>query len=153
MRSMPFKRFGVRALGAATAIAAGCVMSAGSGVAHAAPVKADSIYAPSALVLTVGRGTDAATAAVQRAVVLECAPRPRGTHPAAASACGQLTSVGGRFEQLIRTEGSTGTMCTKIWDPVVITAEGVWKGQRVAWQHTFANSCTMKGTGGSVFAF
>ncbi|MCH6163757.1 subtilase-type protease inhibitor [Streptomyces marispadix] len=150
---MRFKQLSVKALGTATAIAAGCLMSVGSGVAHADSVEADSIYAPSALVLTVGRGTDSATAAVQRAVVLECAPRPRGTHPAAGRACGQLASVGGRFEQLVRTEGSTGAMCTRIWDPVVVTAEGVWKGQRVDWQHTFANPCTMKDTGSSVFAF
>ncbi|NLU73151.1 protease inhibitor protein [Streptomyces sp. HNM0575] len=145
-------RFNVKALGTAAALAAGCVTSVGAGVAHAQPVRADSLYAPSALVLTVGKGPDAATAAVQRAVVLECAPGPGGSHPAAKRACAEVDAVGGRFEQLVDA-GSAGAMCTRIWDPVVVTADGVWKGQRVGWRHTFANPCTMNKTGGGVFAF
>lgn len=143
-------RFSVKVLGTAATVAAGCLAGLGGGVAHADSVGADSVYAPSALVLTVGKGPDAATAAVQRAVVLNCAPKAGGTHPAAARACADVNSVDGRFQELVA--GGTPGMCTRIWDPVVVTADGVWKGQRVSWQHTFANSCTRK-AGGSVFDF
>ncbi|WP_314174030.1 subtilase-type protease inhibitor [Streptomyces winkii] len=141
----------VKVLGTAAALAVGCVMGVG-GVAHADSVEADSLYAPSALVLTVGKGPDVATAAVQRAVVLNCAPKPSGTHPAADRACAEVRGVDGRFEQLAEA-GAPGMTCTRIWDPVVVTADGVWKGQRVSWQHTYANSCTLEKSGGSVFAF
>ncbi|SCK45778.1 subtilase-type protease inhibitor [Streptomyces sp. WMMB 322] len=143
-------RFSVKVLGTAAAVAAGCLAGLGGGVAHADSVGADSVYAPSALVLTIGKGPDAANAAVQRAVVLNCAPKPGGSHPVAARACADVNAVGGRFQELVAS-GTPG-MCTRIWDPVVVTADGVWKGQRVAWQHTFANSCTQK-AGGSLFDF
>jgi hypothetical protein len=145
-------RFSVKVLGTAAAVAAGCATGLGGGVAQADSVSTKSLYAPSALVLTVGKGTDAATAGVQRAAVLNCAPKPSGTHPAAARACAEVASVDGQFQQLV-TAMAPGTMCTRIWDPVVVTADGVWKGQRVSWQHTFANSCTLEKSGRSVFAF
>ncbi|QPP05467.1 protease inhibitor protein [Streptomyces bathyalis] len=143
-------RFSVKVLGTAATVAAGCLAGLGGGVAHAAPAGADSVYAPSALVLTVGKGSDAATSVVQRAVVLNCAPTAGGSHPSAARACADVNAVGGRFQELLAA-GTPG-MCTRIWDPVVVTADGVWKGQRVSWQHTFGNSCTQK-AGGSVFDF
>lgn len=144
-------RYSIKALGAA-ALAIGCVTGLGSGVAHADPVGADSIYAPSALVLTVGKGSDAATAGVQRAVVLSCTPKSGGSHPAAERACAEIRSVHGQFQQLV-APGESGLMCTRIWDPVLVTADGVWEGKRVSWQHTFANSCTMNEAGRSTFAF
>ena len=67
-----------------------------SGAALAAPGDAPSaLYAPSALVLTVGKGVSATTATPERAVTLTCAPGPSGTHPAAGSACADLGAVGG----------------------------------------------------------
>ncbi|RAJ68874.1 subtilisin inhibitor-like [Streptomyces sp. Amel2xB2] len=132
--------------------AAGCAASLGSGVAHAETTGTPSLYAPSALVLTVGKGTDAATAGVQRATVLNCAPKPGGSHPAADRACAELTSVGGEFQQLVTAEG-TEALCTGNWDPVLVTADGVWEGRRVSWQHTFANSCALEKSGRSLFAF
>lgn len=60
-----------------------------SGAASAAPGGAPSaLYAPSALVLTMGHGESAMTVTPERAVTLTCAPGPSGTHPAAAAACG-----------------------------------------------------------------
>ncbi|OEV30727.1 hypothetical protein AN219_09220 [Streptomyces nanshensis] len=145
-------RFRLKVLGTAAAITVSCLTGGGGGVAHADSAGTKSLYAPSALVLTVGKGSDAATTTVERAVVLNCAPKPSGTHPAAGTACAEVRSVNGRFQQLV-TDAAPGMMCTRIWDPVVVTADGVWKGQRVSWQHTFANSCTMNKSGGSVFAF
>ncbi|BFO18929.1 hypothetical protein SHKM778_53170 [Streptomyces sp. KM77-8] len=67
-----------------------------SGAALAAPGTAPSaLYAPSALVLTVGHGVSAPTVTPERAVTLTCAPGPSGTHPAAGAACAELAYVGG----------------------------------------------------------
>ncbi len=146
-------RYGIKTLGAAAAVALGCVTGIGGGVAHADSTEAKSLYAPSALVLTVGKGSEAAAAGVQRAVVLSCTPRSSGSHPAADQACAEVRAVDGQFQQLVAADSAPGAVCTRIWDPVVVTADGVWEGQRVSWEHTFANPCTMKKTGGSVFAF
>lgn len=145
-------RFTVKALAASAALAAGCLASAGSGVAHADSAGAKSLYSPSALVLTVGKGTDAASAGVQRAVVLNCAPSASGTHPAGAAACDEVRSVDGELQKLVGSDAS-GPVCTRIWDPVVVTADGVWEGKRVSWEHSFSNSCMLNKSGRSLFAF
>lgn len=112
----------------------------------------DSLYAPSALVLSVGKGGDPATVTVQRAVTLRCSPSPFGDHPAPADACAELRAVGGDFDLLV-ADGA-GTPCTRIWDPVTITADGVWEGRRVTFSHTFGNSCLLhRSDTGVVFAF
>ncbi|PCG85328.1 protease inhibitor protein [Streptomyces sp. WZ.A104] len=121
--------------------------------AHAAPTGTESLYAPSALVLTVARGEDPMTATVERAVTLTCAPRAEGTHPEAAAACKELASVQGKFAEL--TAGPSNRICTRQWDPVVVTAHGVWEGKRVTFHTTYGNACEMAGSvnDSSVFAF
>ncbi|MBO8184279.1 subtilase-type protease inhibitor [Streptomyces spirodelae] len=119
--------------------------------AQAAPAKPTSLYAPSALVLTIADGESAATTAPQRAVTLNCMPAPSGTHPAAEEACAQLRASGGNLEALAKP--AEETYCTKEWRPVVVTAQGVWEGQRVNYEHVFANSCMKRATEASVFAF
>ncbi|QLJ03340.1 subtilase-type protease inhibitor [Streptomyces sp. NEAU-sy36] len=122
-----------------------------TGAAVAAPDAAPaSLYAPSALVLTTGHGGDAATAAPERAVTLNCAPGASGTHPAAAEACAELRGVGGDLDALKAREG---VWCNKLYDPVVITVQGVWQGRRVSYERTFGNTCERDATGGSLFAF
>ncbi|GAB2758491.1 protease inhibitor [Streptomyces bullii] len=122
-----------------------------AGTALAAPGSAPSaLYAPSALVLTVGHGESAATATPERAVTLTCAPRPAGTHPAAASACAELSSVSGEFDAL---SARADVLCTKQYDPVVVTVDGVWQGQRVSYERTFANECVKNAHSWSVFTF
>lgn len=124
----------LKTLGAAALATVACVASA-AGAAHAEPT---SIYAPSALVLTIGRGDQAASTAV-RAVTLSCAPQPQGTHPAPRAACAELRAV--RGDVALLATASTGQDCTQVWEPVTVTADGVWQGQRVAWQATYSNSC------------
>lgn len=51
------------------------------GTAGAAPAGTESLYAPSALVLSVSAGPDADAGAALRAVTLVCSPTPGGTHP------------------------------------------------------------------------
>ncbi|MDG4863500.1 SSI family serine proteinase inhibitor, partial [Streptomyces sp. T-3] len=65
-----------------------------------------------------------------------------GTHPAAEAACAELAAADGQFDEL--TESSPGALCTKEWNPVHLTADGVWQGRRVAWTTTFANPCEMR---------
>ncbi|MEV5438362.1 protease inhibitor [Streptomyces sp. NPDC052682] len=122
-----------------------------AGTALAAPGSAPSaLYAPSALVLTVGHGESAATATPERAVTLTCAPKPSGSHPAAAQACAELSDVGGEFDALGARDD---VMCTREYDPVVVTVDGVWQGQRVSYERTFSNECVKNAHSWSVFAF
>ncbi|MHB9857294.1 protease inhibitor [Streptomyces sp. YIM S03343] len=118
-----------------------------AGAAVAAP---DSLYAPSALVLTVGHGESAALATPERAVTLTCAPTASGSHPDPASACAELRFAGGDFDAIAPRDDR---MCTKQYDPVVVTAEGVWQGKRVSYERTFGNSCEKDAYGSTVFAF
>ncbi|MEI7031133.1 subtilase-type protease inhibitor [Streptomyces pratensis] len=138
---------------AATLLLAGSATATAQAAPAPAPEGAASLYAPSALVLTVARGQEPLTATVERAVTLSCAPRAEGTHPDPASACKELASVQGRFAEL--TAGPSNRTCTRQWDPVVVTAHGVWKGEPVEFATTYGNACEMAGStnGSSVFAF
>ncbi|MFJ8027200.1 subtilase-type protease inhibitor [Streptomyces sp. NPDC096311] len=119
--------------------------------AHATPALAPSgLYAPSALVLTMGHGETAATVTPERAVTLNCAPTPSGTHPAAYDACAELRAVNGDFDALTLRDGA---LCTRQFDPVVVTVQGVWRGKRVAYERTFANECVKNSYGTSFFTF
>lgn len=122
-----------------------------TGSALAAPSAGQSgLYAPSALVLTVGKGDVAAAVTPARAVTLTCAPRASGSHPAPALACAELRAAGGDFEALA---GAAGGPCTRQYDPVLITVSGVWQGQRVSYERVFANECVRSAVGSSLFAF
>ncbi|MFR0355410.1 protease inhibitor [Streptomyces sediminimaris] len=126
-----------------------CGPLTGAALADQAPAPA-SLYAPSALVLTVGHGESAATATPQRAVTLSCAPTPSGTHPAPARACAELRGVGGDVSALTARDD---VWCTKQYDPVVVTVDGVWQGRRVSYEQTFANGCVKNSYLSSVFTF
>ncbi|MEH0573675.1 MULTISPECIES: protease inhibitor [Streptomyces] len=122
-----------------------------TGSALAAPAAAPtSLYAPSALVLTLGHGDSAATVDAARAVTLSCAPTPSGTHPAAALACAELRAADGDFDALAAPGDAR---CTKQYDPVVVTVDGVWQGKRVSYERAFANACVKNAAGSSLFTF
>jgi hypothetical protein len=136
---------------AALGLTAAAVCGPLTGAAVAAPDAApSSLYAPSALVLTTGHGNDAATATPERAVTLTCAPTASGTHPAAAAACAELRGTGGDFDAL---KPAGDVWCNKLYDPVVVTVQGVWQGKRVSYERTFGNTCVRDSVGGGVFAF
>ncbi|MER6573413.1 subtilase-type protease inhibitor [Streptomyces sp. NPDC001093] len=136
---------------AALGLMAAAVCGSLTGAAVAAPGAApSSLYAPSALVLTTGHGSDAATATPERAVTLTCAPTASGTHPAAAVACAELRGTGGDFDAL---KPSVDVWCNKLYNPVVVTVQGVWEGKRVSYERTFGNTCVRDSVGGGVFAF
>ncbi|GAB2448888.1 hypothetical protein GCM10027187_15210 [Streptosporangium sandarakinum] len=100
------------------------------------------------LVLTATPG-EQFSAAASRSALLVCDPT-RGSHPQGAQACGQLSVVNGEFTAL---RPLPGVACTMQYDPVTVTASGIWDGRTVRYQHTFGNSCVMRSTTGSVFAF
>ncbi|MEU9982861.1 subtilase-type protease inhibitor [Streptomyces sp. NPDC050856] len=133
------------AVSAATLLGLACA----TGVAQAKPA---SLYAPSAMVLTVAQGEDQAT--VVRASTLSCAPTAQGTHPDPQAACADLAATAGSLDTLLAAPDSNRA-CPMHYDPVTVTADGVWQGKRIAWKHTFSNACTMSATlnGNSVFAF
>ncbi|WP_328778753.1 protease inhibitor [Streptomyces canus] len=121
-----------------------------TGAALAEPAAASGLYAPSALVLTLGHGDSAAAVTPERAVTLTCAPTSSGTHPAAPLACAELRAAGGDFDAL---GARSDALCTREYDPVVVTVDGVWRGKRVSYERTFANECVKSSYGTSVFAF
>ncbi|MER5871116.1 subtilase-type protease inhibitor [Streptomyces sp. NPDC002044] len=135
---------------AAVSAAALLCLAGAAGLAEAQPA---SLYAPSAMVFTVAQGDDA-TATVVRASTLSCAPSARGTHPDPKAACAALNAAGGTFDRLLAAP-NPDRACPMHYDPVTVTADGVWQGGRVAWKHTFSNACVMSATlnGNSVFAF
>ncbi|MFD3513460.1 subtilase-type protease inhibitor [Streptomyces sp. NPDC058657] len=140
------------ALGAALALGGLATTATAAPVAPpVATAPAASIYAPSELVLTIGYGDSASTAAIQRAVSLGCSSGGVGSHPDAPGACAQLRAAGGNFDKV--TKAPSTTYCTREWNPVVVTAEGVWEGRRVAYEHTFANPCALRAGQGQVFNF
>ncbi len=74
----------------------------------------------------MGHGETAATVTPERAVTPTCARPPSGTHPAAYDACAELRAVNGDFDALTLRDGA---LCTRQFDPVVVTVQGVWRGR------------------------
>ncbi|MFE3657842.1 subtilase-type protease inhibitor [Streptomyces sp. NPDC059165] len=146
-------RYMLNTLGA-TASAATLVLTGtlAAGVAHAEAADPTSLYAPSAMVLAIGRGDAPATATMERAATLNCAPTPSGTHPAPRAACDELATVNGDFDALASKPKHP---CTRQWDPVTVTASGVWQGKWVDWSATYGNACEMRENlaGSVVFSF
>ncbi|MFD4375100.1 subtilase-type protease inhibitor [Streptomyces sp. NPDC059202] len=135
---------------AALSASALLVLAGTAGVAEAAP---DSLYAPSALVLTVAQGDERA-ATVVRASTLSCAPTAQGTHPDPQAACAALAATSGSLDRLLAAP-SPDRLCPLHYDPITVSVDGVWQGKRVSWRHTFSNTCAMSVTlrGNGVFAF
>ncbi|MFG2983473.1 subtilase-type protease inhibitor [Streptomyces sp. NPDC048258] len=121
------------------------------GAAGAAPSGTASLYAPSALVLGVTAGDDTATGTVLRAVTLVCAPTPGGTHPNPAGACAELRANAARLDVLAAP--GPDAACTKEWNPMTVTADGVWQGRRLNYDHTFGNPCGLRSANGVLFSF
>ncbi|WMX45669.1 subtilase-type protease inhibitor [Streptomyces roseicoloratus] len=148
-----FRALGATAFATATGLALVGTAFTGTGTAEAASASSTSLYAPSALVLTLGQGSRPSTATVVRAVTLSCSPTPAGTHPAPEEACAELNAAGGDFGQVMAISGDRP--CTREWNPVTVTGDGVWQGRRVHWSATYGNDCELRSrtAEGAVFAF
>lgn len=142
-----------RALGLGSAAMALTALTALAwpGAAGAAPAGTASLYAPSALVLGVTAGPDADTGTVLRAVTLVCAPTPGGTHPDPIAACGELRATGSELDPLAAP--AADAVCTREWNPMTVTADGVWEGRRLSYTYTFGNPCGFRNTTGVLFDF
>ncbi|WP_438488741.1 subtilase-type protease inhibitor [Streptomyces sp. S186] len=141
---------GAVALGAALVLGA-LSTTAQAAAAPAQPARTGGLYAPTEMVLTIGQGDSRATTTSLRAATLSCMPTASGSHPYAKAACAQLRSVAGDFTKV--TDAAGQRICNKIWDPIVVTADGVWQGRRISYTHVFANSCEMAGGKDMVFEF
>jgi hypothetical protein len=79
--------------------------------------------------------------------VLFCEP-PGGLHPRAEAACADIATADGDFTKL---PGLYQVICDDIYDPVIATAFGWWKGRLTWFQRTYANMCELRGDTGPVF--
>jgi hypothetical protein len=151
----------MRTMLAATAVAVlgtaapAAAATTGPGVApRAAAARTD-------LVLTTGPGvaprppartglvvTYLADAGYAAAVTLSCDPAG-GAHPKAAEACAVLATVSGRPGRL----EPAATMCTMEYAPITAQINGVWRGRKIKWSHTYPNHCDMTRSTGALTAF
>ncbi|MGW0364427.1 subtilase-type protease inhibitor [Streptomyces sp. NPDC002990] len=141
------------ALTALTALAwpgAAGAATAGTAAGGKATAGTASLYAPSALVLSVSAGEDTG-GTVLRAVTLVCAPAPRGTHPDPVAACAELRAHSAQLDAI--TAPAANVACTREWNPMTVTAVGVWEGRRLGYSYTFGNPCGLQNTTGVLFDF
>ncbi|MEU0518489.1 SSI family serine proteinase inhibitor [Streptosporangium sp. NPDC006007] len=86
---------------------------------------------------------------VARHALLSCDP-PRGTHPDPYGACEALIPVRGNPAELTPLPD---VICTMQYDPVTVTATGVWDGRFIRFQQTYGNACSLYAATGVVFSF
>lgn len=145
--------FAVRHRIAVVSSAALLTLAGATGIAEAQPA---GLYAPSAVVLAVAQGEGQAEGegTVVRASTLSCAPTAQGTHPDPEAACEALAATAGTLDTLL-DDPDSNRACPMHYDPVTVTAVGVWQGSRISWEHTFSNACVMSATfnGNALFAF
>ncbi|RMI29493.1 SSI family serine proteinase inhibitor [Nocardia stercoris] len=113
------------------------------------PAQAQGVPA-SFLILRVAQGDSIDGGAAERMVLLACDPVRAGTHPDSAGACAELAAAGGSFGQL---RGGPMRMCTFIYQPVTVAADGLWEGTPVSYRQTFGNQCMADNHSTTVFHF
>ncbi|WP_329561815.1 SSI family serine proteinase inhibitor [Kitasatospora sp. NBC_01266] len=109
------------------------------------PAQAQPVGTGTQLRLTIRADTTGAS----RVVELLCDPT-RGDHPRAQEACDAIAAANGDLDQL---HGTPGVLCDDLYQPVTADAAGFWQGQRVNWQHHFANPCGLHTRTDPVFHF
>jgi hypothetical protein len=83
-------------------------------------------------------------------VQLTCDPAG-GTHPDAQTACMQLSQVDGDIAHLPGTEAHI--FCPMIFQPITVSATGLWRGRTVLFQDKYTNSCERDNKTGDLFRF
>lgn len=68
---------------------------------------------------------------------LTCLPTG-GTHSNPWSACSVLKEAKGDLDDLAPQDWK---VCTKEYNPVILSAKGHWKGEKVTWSKMFGNEC------------
>ncbi|WP_285708680.1 SSI family serine proteinase inhibitor [Microtetraspora sp. NBRC 16547] len=99
------------------------------------------------LVVTVARGE--AGTKPQRFALLSCSSA-LGTHPAPGKACPMLEKAGGDPANL---QPDPAVACPMLFDPVTVTASGIWNDAYVRFEHTYGNACQLRAMTGAIFAF
>ncbi|MFC7307967.1 SSI family serine proteinase inhibitor [Streptomyces monticola] len=84
-----------------------------------------------------------------RGVKLHCTPKPARPHPKAEAACAALDAARGDLGAL----ADQPLRCTKLYDPVTVSASGTHRGRPIGWHKTYSNLCVMKADTGPVFDF
>lgn len=113
----------------------------------ASSVSGDELSAR-ALVLTLTQGSTVLPST--RAVVLQCSPVGGGTHPKTREACTALEPASGDVRKF---KPAAGLVCPLIYDPVTVSAVGVWKSRFTMSSQTFGNGCQMRNALGAVGSF
>ncbi|MEU4832041.1 SSI family serine proteinase inhibitor [Streptosporangium sp. NPDC023615] len=114
----------------------------------ASPARTGGAAVNRALVLAISQGP--VISPTNRVVVLQCAPLGGGTHPRTRNACASLLPVNGDVGKF---KPSTKTFCPLIYDPVTMSAVGVWDGRFALSSQTFSNSCLLRATLGEIAGF
>jgi hypothetical protein len=150
------RRFGTRLLGtrlgAVTLAATAALLTTAAPGAAADPVTdpAPGAQSPSVLVMTVTPGTASDPGpGLARSAVLTCGDEPGGDHPTPVESCAALQADGLDFT----ARPGLQVMCPDLFAPVTVAATGVWNGEPVAYQHTYANNCLLRRATGVLFAF
>lgn len=83
-------------------------------------------------------------------VELTCDP-VAGTHPDAQLACLQLEQVDGDIANMPGTEAHI--FCPMIFQPIKVSATGLWRGRTILFQDSYTNSCERDNKTGNLFRF
>jgi hypothetical protein len=100
---------------------------------------------PSTLTLTA-----ATNGGTPHVVELTCDPAG-GNHPDAQTACMQLEQVDGDIATMPGTEAHI--FCPMIFQPITVTATGLWRGRLVHFQDRYTNGCERDNKTGNLFRF
>ena len=100
---------------------------------------------PSSLTLTATTSGQA-----PHVVELTCDP-VAGTHPDAQLACLQLDQVDGDIATMPGTEAHI--FCPMIFQPITVSATGLWRGRTVLFQDRYTNGCERDNKTGNLFRF
>ena len=100
---------------------------------------------PSALTLTATTDGQA-----PHVVELTCDP-DGGNHPDAQTACMQLSQVDGDIAHLPASQ--VHIFCPMIFQPITVSATGLWRGRTVLFQDKYTNGCERDNKTGNLFRF
>lgn len=112
-----------------------------------APAMANAAPAGSFLTLTIHSKNGAAA---PRSVVLNCDP-DSGTHPRAKEACNSLRTAHGDFTSL--SQNHANSPCPLVLRPVIVKADGTWRGKPVRFRQEFGNECEAAAKLGPAYSF
>jgi hypothetical protein len=120
-------------------------LAAASPSPSASPDADQAGQAPTRLTLQTVVGS-----AAPRTASLQCDPSG-GTHPKAAQACADLAKA--RKDFVVASDDKNPRACFMIYSPVMISAEGQWRGEPVKFTARYPNTCMMRAKTASIFDF